>query len=75
MAQHSPRRQSDTDLLFPNPDNGTRPSDHREPRHRNKSVKHEYLDEVQAFLEREPASSCTTTPITPLRCRTKRIGE
>lgn len=40
------------DVVFLDPDNGLRPSGHRVPRHRTKSVKHAYLDEVAAFARR-----------------------
>ena len=40
------------DLVFLDPDNGLRSNLHNTPRHRNKSEKHAYLDEINAFLDR-----------------------
>jgi len=40
------------DLIFVDPDNGIRRTEHAEPRHRTKSVKHAYLDELEAFAIR-----------------------
>lgn len=40
------------DVIFVDPDNGIRSTLHRVPRHRTKSVKHAYLDEVGAFAQR-----------------------
>ena len=42
---------ADADLVFVDPDNGLRRTDHREPRHRTKAVKHTYYDELRAFTE------------------------
>lgn len=40
------------DVVFVDPDNGVRPTDHPSPRHRNKAEKHAYLDEIAAFTDR-----------------------
>lgn len=42
----------DCDLIFVDPDNGVRRTDHAHPSHRTKSVKHAYLDELNAFTLR-----------------------
>lgn len=39
----------DCDVVFADPDNGIRPSDHRIPRHRAKADKYAYLDELAAY--------------------------
>jgi hypothetical protein len=39
-------------LVFADPDNGIRSADHSVGRHRSKSTKHAYLDELGAFLDR-----------------------
>jgi hypothetical protein len=39
-------------VVFADPDNGLRRSDHATPSHRSKSEKHAYLDELGAFIER-----------------------
>lgn len=41
-----------SDVVCLDPDNGVRRSDHREGRHRNKSVKHVYIDELAPFMDR-----------------------
>ena len=43
---------ADADLIFVDPDNGVRRPDHPVPRHRTKSVKHAYFDELAAFADR-----------------------
>lgn len=45
-------RTAGADLVFLDPDNGIRPSAHRQPRTRRSAVKHAYLDEVARFVER-----------------------
>ena len=42
---------ADADLVFADPDNGLRRTDHREQRHRTNAVKHTYYDELLAFTE------------------------
>lgn len=42
----------DCSVVFVDPDNGLRRSDHSAPAHRSKSEKHAYLDELRAFVER-----------------------
>jgi hypothetical protein len=39
-------------LVFVDPDNGLRRTDHRVPGHRNTAEKHAYLDEIRRFTER-----------------------
>ena len=40
------------ELVLLDPDNGVRATDHTVSRHRNKSEKHAYVDEIKAFLDR-----------------------
>ena len=42
----------DCDVVFVDPDNGVRRSDHGAPSHRSKTEKHAYLDELRQFTER-----------------------
>lgn len=42
----------DCDLIFVDPDNGIRRTDHTQPPHRTKAVKHAYLGELDAFAAR-----------------------
>jgi hypothetical protein len=46
------RATEDCSVVFVDPDNGLRRSDHSTPSHRSKSEKHAYLDELGAFIER-----------------------
>ncbi len=46
------RATEDCSLVFVDPDNGLRRSDHSMPSHRSKSEKHAYLDELRAFADR-----------------------
>jgi hypothetical protein len=46
------RATRDCSLVFVDPDNGLRRSDHSMPSHRAKSEKHAYLDELRAFVDR-----------------------
>lgn len=48
----SHRATADCSVVFVDPDNGLRRSDHSMPSHRSKSEKHAYLDELTAFVER-----------------------
>ena len=43
---------ADCSLVFFDPDNGVRRSDHSMPPHRSKAEKHTYLSELQAFVDR-----------------------
>ncbi len=46
------RATADCSVVFVDPDNGLRRSDHSMPSHRTKSEKHAYLDELAAFVDR-----------------------
>ena len=46
------RASEDCSVVFVDPDNGLRRSDHSAPSHRSKSEKHAYLDELSAFVQR-----------------------
>jgi hypothetical protein len=46
------RATQDCSVVFVDPDNGLRRSDHSMPSHRSKSEKHAYLDELRAFVDR-----------------------
>lgn len=46
------RATEDCSVVFVDPDNGLRRSDHSAASHRSKSEKHAYLDELRAFVER-----------------------
>ena len=46
------RSTEDCSVVFVDPDNGLRRSDHSMPSHRSKSEKHAYLDELRAFVDR-----------------------
>lgn len=46
------RATADCSVVFVDPDNGLRRSDHSTPSHRSKSEKHAYFDELAAFVER-----------------------
>jgi hypothetical protein len=46
------RATEECSLVFVDPDNGLRRSDHSTPSHRSKSEKHAYLHELSAFIDR-----------------------
>jgi hypothetical protein len=46
------RATADCSIIFVDPDNGIRRSDHSTASHRSKSEKHAYLDELRAFTDR-----------------------
>src|SRR6056297_640624 len=46
------RATADCSVVFVDPDNGLRRSDHSMPPHRTKSEKHAYLDELAAYVDR-----------------------